>query len=72
LTYLYLFSHSYVAAWLGSKTDTFNYNGDFTRVNNFPVEDRDVGKLRTIGQEALRLMRGINFGWKTFWDSKPE
>jgi len=31
-----------------------------------------VGKLGTIAQEAIGLMRGRNFGWKTFWDSKPK
>jgi hypothetical protein len=32
------------------------------------VKELDVGKLRTIAQEAIDLMRGHNFGWKIFWD----
>ena len=31
-----------------------------------------MGKLRTIVQEAIGLMRGHNFGWKAFWVSNPE
>ena len=31
-----------------------------------------MGKLRTITQEAVGLMRGHNFGWKAFLDSNPE
>jgi len=54
-----LFIHSYVTASLGSITDTLNFNGDFTQVNVSLVEERDVGKLRTIAQEALRSMRGL-------------
>jgi hypothetical protein len=71
LTSLDLCSHSYVTASLGSITDTLDYKGDFTHVDS-PVEDRDVGKLRTISKEALRLIRGLNFGWKAFWDSNRE
>jgi hypothetical protein len=67
-----LFSLSYVITSLGSITDTFNYYGDFTYINNSPLEDRDVGKLRTIDQEALLFMWGFNLGWKASWDSKPE
>jgi hypothetical protein len=36
------------------------------------VEDPDVGKLRTIDQEAVGLIREHNFGWKAFWYSNPE
>ena len=36
------------------------------------VEDPDVGKLRTIDQEAVDLTRGHNFDCKVFWDSNPE
>jgi transcriptional antiterminator Rof (Rho-off) len=57
LTSLDPFSHSYVTASLGSITDTLNYNGDFTHVNESQVEHRDVGKMKTIAQEALRLER---------------
>lgn len=28
------------------------------------VEDPNVGKLRTIVQDAIRCMQGHNFGWK--------
>ena len=36
------------------------------------VEDPNVGKLRTIVQDAIGRMRGHSFGWKALWDSKPE
>jgi hypothetical protein len=36
------------------------------------VEDPDMGKLRTIAQEAISVMQGQNFGWKAFWDLNPE
>ena len=36
------------------------------------VEDLDMGKLRTIAQEEMGLMRGHNFGWKAFWDLNPD
>jgi hypothetical protein len=55
LTSLDLFSQSYVTASLGSITDTLNYNGNLTHVNESPVEHCDVGKLKTIAQETLRL-----------------
>jgi hypothetical protein len=54
-----------VTASLGSIKDTLNYNGDFTDVNDFPVDDSDVGKLRTIAQEALRY-GGLNVGFLEF------
>ena len=38
----------------------------------FAAEDLDMGKLRTIAQEAIVLMGGYCFGWKAFWDSNPE
>jgi hypothetical protein len=31
-----------------------------------------MGKLRTIAQEEIGLLRGHNFGWKAFWDSNPD
>jgi hypothetical protein len=50
------------------------YNWDCAYVNEFPVacEDFDVGNLRTIVPEVIGLIRGHNFGWKAFWDSKQE
>ena len=61
-----MFSHSCVTASLGSVTDTLNYNWGCAYTNEFPVavEDLDMGKLRTIAEEAIGLMRGHNFGWK--------
>jgi hypothetical protein len=32
------------------------------------VEDPDVGKLRTIAQDAIVRMRGHSFSWKALWD----
>jgi hypothetical protein len=48
------------------------YTGNFTHVDDSPVEDRDLGKPRTIAQAALRLMSGLNFGWKAFCDSNRD
>ena len=58
----------------GSVRHTLKYNWDRAYVDEFPiaVEDLDVGKLRTIVQGAIGLMRRHNFGWKAFWDSKPD
>jgi hypothetical protein len=67
--YLLTSLDSYDTASLNSITDTSNNNCDFTHVNYFSVEDRDLGKLRTIAHEALHVMRGLNFGWKAFWNS---
>jgi hypothetical protein len=69
-----LFGHSCVTASLGSVTDTLNRNWDWAYANEFPVavEDPDLNKLRTISQEAIGRMRGRNFDWKAFWDSKPQ
>jgi len=36
------------------------------------VEDSNMGKLRTIAQVTIGLMRGHNFGWKTFWALNTE
>jgi hypothetical protein len=36
------------------------------------VEDPEEGKLRTIAQDEIGLMRGHNFGWQAFRDSSPE
>ena len=51
-----------LTACLGSVTDTLDYNRDCAYANEFPVavEDPDVGKLRTIAQEAIGLMVGVN------------
>jgi len=47
------------------------YNWDRAYTNEFPVacEELDVGNLRTIAREVIRLIRGHTFGWKDFWDS---
>ena len=44
-------------------TYTLNYNWDSACANEFPVAVKglDVGKMRTIAQEAICLMRGQNF-----------
>jgi hypothetical protein len=36
------------------------------------VEEPDVGKMKTIVQEKIGLMRGHTFGWKAFWDLNQE
>ena len=45
---------------LGSVTDTLNCNWDYAYANEFPVavEDHDVGKLRTLAEEAIGLIGG--------------
>jgi hypothetical protein len=49
-----------LTASMGSVTDTLNYNWDYAYANEFPVgvQDLDVGKLRTIPQEEIGLIRG--------------
>ena len=66
---------SALTASLGSITDTLNCDCDCACAcaNEFPVavEDLDVDKLRTFSQEAIGLITGRYFGWKTVWDSNP-
>jgi len=62
---------------LGSVTDTLNCNWERAYANEFTVavEEDDVGKLRTIAEEAIDLIGwggGYNFGKKASWNSNPE
>jgi hypothetical protein len=57
---------------LGLVTDTLNYNKDCAYANYFAAEDFNLGKLRTIAQDAVGLTRGYCIGWKAFRDSNPE
>jgi hypothetical protein len=36
------------------------------------VGDPDVGKLRTIAQDATGHTREHSFGWKALWDLNPD
>jgi hypothetical protein len=60
-----------LTASLGSTKDTLNNSRDHAYANEFTVAvvDPVLGKLKTISQEKT----GDNaFGWKSFWNSKPE
>jgi len=54
-----LFSNCYVKGSLHTITDTLNCNRVITHVNCSLVVDGKMGKLRTIVQEPLRLVRGL-------------
>jgi hypothetical protein len=56
---------------MGSITDTLICNCDCAYANDFPVavEDLDVGKLCTLAEEAIGLMRGRYCSWKAACDS---
>ena len=73
LTSLGLFSHSCINRITGlSKTlKTITWIALMLAILD-AVEDPDVGKLRTIAQEATDHMRWHDFGCKAFWDSNPE